>query len=201
MALEGILEKIAKGAEQNASAIREEARLKRQEILAEAESLARQASERILREAKEKAELETRRASVSAALERRREVLKKKQELIEECFQAALDELVNLPQEEYRTLVRTMLLHLVSTGQEVLSVSPNDEKRLGDDFIATINDDLRKMNKNGDLKVQADSPAIRGGFILRTVDVEVDCSFGTLLAQLREEVQSDVAKILFGDAK
>ncbi len=201
MALEGILEKIAKGAEENASAIREEGRLKRQEILSEAESLARQASERILREANEKAELEKRRASVSAELERRREVLKKKQELIEECFQAALDELVNLPQEEYRALVRTMLLNLVSTGEEVVSVSPDDERKLGDDFIATINDVLRKMNKKGDLKVQADSPAIRGGFILRTVDVEVDCSFGTLLAQLREELQSDVAKILFGDAK
>ncbi len=201
MAIEGILERINSNGEEKASAIKEEGRLKRQEIISGAESQAKEISDRIIREAKEKAELEKLRASVSAKLGHRKEVLKEKQNLIQDCFRAALDELVNLPTEEYGAVIRKMLLSLVSSGDEHVLVSPEDEKRLDSELIARINNELSAAGKKGNLELEGASPTIHGGFILRTAEVEVDCSFSTLLAQLREELQSDVAGILFGEKK
>jgi len=201
MAIEGILEKITRNAEEKASAITEEGRLKRREILSRAEAQARDISERIIEEARAKAELERRRSSVSARLEHRKEVLQQKQKLVEDCFQAALEDLANLPAEEYRALIRKMLLNLVSSGDERVLISPHDEKRIDPAFLDRINDELKAAGKQGNLRLEGTSPTVRGGFVLRTEEVEVDCSFGALLAQLREEVQSDVAGILFGEDK
>lgn len=201
MALEGILEKISKNAEEKVGAIREEGRLKRRQTMSAAESEAARIGERIIREAKEKAELERRRSSVSAELEHRKEILIEKQKLMEECFGAALEELVNLPAEEYGSLIRKMLLNLVSSGEERVLISLGDEKRIDQQFIDRVNAELKKEGKKGGLKLDGTSPAVHGGFILSSEDVEVDCSFGTLLAQLREELQSEVAGILFGENK
>ncbi len=201
MAIEGILEKINRNAEEKVSAIQEEGRVKRQEIISRAESQAKEISDTIIREAKEKAALEKRRASVSAKLGRRKELLTKKQKLIEDCFRAALDGLVNLPTEEYRAVIRKMLLSLVSSGDEQVLVSREDEERFDSELIARVNNELSAAGKKGSLELEGTSPTIRGGFILMTAEVEVDCSFSTLLAQLREELQSDVAGILFGEKK
>jgi V/A-type H+-transporting ATPase subunit E len=201
VALEGILEKINRNAEEKVEAIREEGRLKRREIISRAESQARERSERIVVKATEKAELERRRSSVAAELRRRKEILSEKQTLMDECFRAALDELLKLPDEEYRSLIRTMLLRIASSGDETVLVSPDDEKRIAAGFIDRINAELKEAGKNGSLKLERSSPTVRGGFILRTEEVEVDCSFGTLLAQLREDLESDVAAMLFGEGK
>ncbi|NQT84268.1 V-type ATP synthase subunit E [bacterium] len=201
MAIEGILEKINRNAEEKVSAIREEGRLKRREIISKAESQAKEIGDRILREAKQKAELERRRSSVSAELARRKEILKEKQKLMEDCFREALEELVNLPTEEYRPLIRKMLLKLVSSGDERILISSNDEQRIDQELIEGVNVDLKKAGKKGDLRFDGVSSSILGGFVLKTEEVEVNCSFGTLLAQLREELQSDVAGILFGEKK
>jgi len=201
MALEGILEKIAKNAEENVRGVKEEGHLKRQEIISKAESQAKEIGERIVREAEEKAELERRRASVSAELERRKEVLKEKQKLMEDCFREALEELVNLPDEEYGAVIGEMLLNLVWSGEERVLISPDDEKRIDGEFIDRINGELKKTGKKGELKLDGTLASIRGGFVLRTEDVEVDCSFGTLLSHLKDELQSEVAGILFGEKK
>jgi len=200
MALEGILEKITKNAEEKVRAIKEKGHLKREEIVSKAEARAKEISERIHREAKEKAELERRRASVSAELEYRKEILREKQELMEDCFQSALDELVNLPVEGYRAIIRKMLLNLATGSEERVLISPHDEKRIDQSFIDGINEELMKAGKQAHLKLDGPTPPnVRGGFILRTEEVEVDCSFGTLLSQLREELQAEVAGILFGE--
>ncbi len=201
MALEGILEKIRTNAHEQAEAIREEGRLKRREILAKAESLAREIADRIGKEGMARAELERNRASVSAELEYRKEILKEKQSLVQECFQAALDELVNLPAGEYQALLRKMLLKLATGARQGILISPEDEQKIDQLFIDGVNNELRQAGAETQLKLDGTSPKIRGGFILRTDEVEVDCSFGTLLAQLREESQAEVAAALFGGKK
>ncbi len=199
MAMEGILEKIRKNAEERVTAIEEEGRLERHEIASKAESQARQIRERILKEASQKADLHNRQASVSAELEHRKEILKEKRKLMEDSFRAALDELLHLPTEEYRALVRKMLLKLVGGGEERILVSPEDQKRIDGKFLDAVNDELRRAGKDGRLRLEGTSPNLRGGFILQTEDVEVDCSFGSLLDQLKDELQAEVAGILFGD--
>jgi len=199
MALDAILEKINKNAKEEIGAIKQEGRLKRQEIISRAGAQAKEIRERILKEASQKSELERRQSSVSAELEHRKEILTEKQRLLEDCFQAALDELVSLPVGEYQTIIKKMLLNVVTTGDERVLISTEDEKRIDRKFVDGVNEELKKTGRGGRLKLDGTSPTIRGSFVLRTEDVEVDCSFGTLLHQLREELQSQVAAILFGD--
>jgi V/A-type H+-transporting ATPase subunit E len=199
MALEGILEKIGKIAEEKVGAIEEESRLKRQEIVSRAESQAREIRERILKEASQKAQQERRQASVSAELEYRKEILKERRKLMEDCFQAALEELLHLPTEKYRALVGKMLLKTVVSGEESIVISPEDQKRIDPKFVDAVNDELRRAGKKGQLQLEGTSPRLRGGFVLRTEDTEMDCSFGSLLDQLKDELQAEVAGILFGD--
>lgn len=199
MALTGILEKIGNSAEQKVQAIQQEGRLKRQEVIAKAESQAQEIRERILKETSQKAEQERRQASVSAELEHRKEVLKERRSLMEDCFQSALEELLRLPTEEYRALIQKMLLKLVVEGDERILISPGDDKRIDSKFLDGVNDELRKAGKKGQLQLEGTSPSLRGGFVLRTEDAEMDCSFGSLLDQLKDELQAEAAGILFGD--
>lgn len=199
MALEGILEKIRKNAGEKLSAIKQEGQLKRREIISKAESQAKEIRERILKEASQKAELQRRQASVSAGLEYRKEVLKEKRKLMEDCFLAALDELLALPGDEYRALIREMLLNLVTGGEQRVLISSDDEKRIDQKFLDRVNEEMKKIGRTGHLKLDGVSPNIRGGFVLRTEEVEVDCSFASVLNQLRDQLQTEVAGILFGD--
>jgi V/A-type H+-transporting ATPase subunit E len=201
MALEGILEKIAKISDEKIAAAKEQGLLKRREILSDAELRAKQLGERILKEANEKVELEKRRSSVSAQLEYRREILREKQRLVQSCFQNALDELLNLPTDEYRALMRKMLLNQVAAGDEQVFISPQDEKRIDQKFLDGVNGELSKAGRIGRLKLGGGLPNLRGGFVLRTEEVEIDCSFKVLLEHLKDDLQSEVAGILFGEAK
>lgn len=199
MALDGILQKINRNAEDKIEAIREEGRRKREEILAKAGDSAREIKERILTDATEKADMERRRTSVSAQLEHRRETLKEKQNLIEDCFQAALQQLLNLPEEEYRSLFRKLLLRIAPPGEGRVVISPRDQGKIDQAFLDSVNQELKASGKEGHLELGGISQDLPGGFLLQSEGVEVDCSFGTLLEQLREEVQTEVAVLLFGE--
>ena len=201
MALEGILEKIAKISEEKIASAKEQGLLKRKEILSDAELRAKQISQRILNEADAKVELEKRRSSVSAELKYRREILREKQRLVQSCFQQALDELLNLPAEEYQALMRKMLLKQVALGDEQVFISPQDEKRIDQKFLDGVNEQLSKAGRIGRLNLGGSLPNLRGGFVLRTEEVEIDCSFKVLLDHLKDEIQSEVAEILFGEAQ
>jgi V/A-type H+/Na+-transporting ATPase subunit E len=201
MSLDGILDKINRNAEEKVEAIREQGRRKREETLSRAQARARDIKERILKEATEKADMEKRRTAVSAQLEYRRETLKEKQNLIEDCFQAALEQLLNLPEEEYRSLLRNMLLRTAPAVAGRVAVSARDQGRIDQAFLDSVNQELKASGKEGHLEVDGTSADIKGGFLLRTEGVEVDCSFGTLLGLLRDDVQTEVAAILFGKKK
>lgn len=201
MALDGILDKINRNAEQKIAAIRAEGRRKREAILSKAEASAQEIAGRILKEATEKAELETRRTSVSAQLQHRRETLTEKQNLIEDCFQGALEQLLNLPDEQYRPLLRNMLLRVGPAGEVRVVISAGDRGRIDQAFLDSVNQELKASGREGHLEVDETSADIAGGFLLRSEGVEVDCSFGALLRQLRDDVQTDVAAILFGESQ
>lgn len=200
MALDGILQKINRNAKEKIEAIRGDGRRKREEVISKAGASAREIKERILREATEKAEMEKRRAFVSAQLEHRKETLTEKQNLIEDCFQAALEQLLNLPEEEYRSLFRKLLLRITPPGEGRVVLSARGEGKVDQAFLDSLNQELKASGKEGHLKVEGTSPDLAGGFLLRSEGVEMDCSFGTLLGQLREEVQTEVAAILFGES-
>jgi V/A-type H+-transporting ATPase subunit E len=69
---------------------------------------------------------------------------------------------------------------------------------VGGAFVEGLNRELVKAGKRGEVKLSSDTRDISGGFILRRGRAETNGSFDTLLAMLRDEIETEIAEILFG---
>ena len=154
---------------------------------AEAQSLA-------ARSEKAAAEREERLVSV-AQMEARKVALAAKQEMVEQVYRRALEKLRTMPQEQYTDVLAALLVQASATGTEEAIFSPEDRDKAGKDAVAKANGQLPK----GKLTVSRETRNIAGGFILKDNNVEVNCTFDTLVRLQRAETAGAVAKKLFPD--
>jgi V/A-type H+-transporting ATPase subunit E len=90
-----------------------------------------------------------------------------------------------------------MVLAEVKTGEEELIFNPEDKKKFGKKFVATINEKLKAEDKNANLSLSDETRDISGGVILKEEGVENNNSFEALLAMRRDDLEAQVAGILF----
>ena len=197
MALEDILKRIREDARQESRRIRKEAEEEVKIILGEAKKETGSIREKILSDARASIEDEKRRILTIANLEARKKVLEKKQDLLEEAFQKALNHLRHLADEEYRETVKKMLLEATESGKEEVIVSPG-EKRITPALLNEVNEELRSKGRQGELKISPERKDFQGGFILKAGRKEVNNTFDSLFKERREELETEVAGILFG---
>ena len=200
MSLEKILERIQKDAQSEVDRIKGRASATADEILkkaqAEAEALKAQALEDAKNEAKQRGE----RIVATASLDLRKAILAEKQNAIDTAFQAAVDILVKMGDAEYRKIIRDMILPNVQAGDEEIILSERDKARLGDDFAQEINRQLSESGKKGELTISQDTYNIVGGFVLRRGQIELNSSFESLFKSSRDDLESEVSKILFPES-
>ena len=179
-------EEIEKQAEDKAAA--EQAKLDEQltQYKAQTEILARKAGE------EEKAHLLS-----AARMDIAKQLLAEKRKILDEVFEKAQKQLQNLPDEDYRKLMTKLMLEAVETGNEEVIID-NNETRINREFINQINKQLGPDNK-GNLKLSDHRKNIGAGFILREGKINNNASLGTLLAQLRKQLEIELAKELFGN--
>ncbi len=134
-----------------------------------------------------------------AQLDARKEVLAAKQELINDAFNQALDMLFNLDSAAYLEILRRMLLSSIKTGEEVIILSPpRDKSRIPDDFWNELNRELAAAGYINKISPPGEAdPNISGGFILRAGGIEINNSFGSLLEMYRDDLEPEVAALLF----
>jgi len=197
MALEDILRKIREDGEAEARQIVEAAQAERARILEAARDRGEAASTRLLA-AGEAAAGEIRRKELSTAgVEARRMALTAKQEVLAGVFEAALGRLERMPDTEYRQLLADLAFDAAQTGDERVQVSDRDAVRLGGDWLDTVNSRLTAKGLPGKLQFSEGRASIRGGLILQGANVEVNCSFERTLASLRDQLEPEVAVLLF----
>jgi V/A-type H+-transporting ATPase subunit E len=121
--------------------------------------------------------------------------------VIDEVYEQALEELRRRDREGGYALTRDLLFKAIESGDEEIIVSPDDRQAITPAFLESINGELRKAGKRAEVKLAEDTREIRGGFILRRGQVETNSSYETLLAMLRDEVETEVAAVLFGESK
>jgi len=184
-------------ADTRAAAIRAEAKAEAEKILAAANSEAQAARERILAGARAKADEMARRVMTIAELEGRKEILAAKQQQIEQAFAKALAKLAELDTAAYWQIIKPMLLASVETGSETVYVSAHDAGRITPAMIEEINGALKAAGKPGGLTLAAESVATDGGFILSAGATKINNSFATIVKMLRDELEPEVAEILF----
>ena len=195
---ERITRRILAEAAAGAAAICEEAKQKAAEALAEAEKVAGLTRKQIAERAAGEAVEQKRRIKGMAELELRKEILAAKRELLDEAFEKALAGLAGLDDDCYRSLLKRMLLTAAERGDETVFLSSRDGRRLDREFWAGVNRDLAGAGKKGTLVPAAETRDLRGGFILQSGGVEINCSFESLLEMQREELEPEVAALLFG---
>ena len=81
-----------------------------------------------------------------------------------------------------------------STGREEVILSQKDRARYGKQVVTQANERLG----DGHLTLSVQTRPIRGGLILSDGDVEVNCTFETLVRLLRGEMDRTVVEVLFG---
>ena len=150
------------------------------------------AEEKELGERNERAAAEREERLVSMAhMESRKVLLAARQEMVERAYALALDKLSSLPEAEYVNALADLLAQASSTGKEEAVFSARDQKA-GKTAVSRAN------AKSGlSLALSKDTADIRGGFLLRDKNVEVNCAFETLVRLARAETSGAVAKTLF----
>ncbi len=140
---------------------------------------------------KEAAEREERLAG-TAQMEARKALLAAKQEMVEKAYELALEKLCAMPAEQYTDVLAGLLAQASSNGKEEVIFSPEDQKKAGKAAV-------EKANKDGGKKLtlSQETRPIKGGFILRSGSVEVNCAFDTLVRLQKAETAGAVAKKLF----
>ncbi|MGI6307583.1 MAG: V-type ATP synthase subunit E [Dethiobacteria bacterium] len=194
---ERISRRILDDARAQAEKIVAEAAGKASAILAEAEKEAGKRKEQILERAQKEAEEQKRRILGIAQLDARKEILAAKQELIEETFEQAVARLVNLEEAAYLDYLRQMLLASMKTGEEVIILSPRDKAGIPAKFWKDLGQELAATGRTGKVSLGQEASEIGGGFILQSEGVEINNSFHALLEMQRDELEPEVAALLF----
>jgi len=194
---ERICRRILADAQARVEAIAADAAQRSRVILEEAAQEAEKRREQILGGAQKEAEEQKRRILGIAQLEARKEMLAAKQELINEAFQQALQALLNLDDFTYLTILRRMLLAAIKTGDEVVILSRRDKARVPAEFWEDLNRELAAAGKEKRLSLGGEDSGISGGFILQSGGVEINNTFSSLLEKYRDELELEVAALLF----
>lgn len=128
----------------------------------------------------------------TAQMEARKATLAAKQEMVEKAYALALEKLCAMPAEKYMDVLAGLLAEACSSGKEEVIFSPKDQKKVGKAAV-------EKANKDGGKKLtlSKETRPIKGGFILRDGNVEVNCAFDTLVRLQKAETAGAVAKKLF----
>ncbi|NLK00724.1 MAG: hypothetical protein GX318_05745 [Clostridia bacterium] len=163
----------------------EEAAEKKKQVLARTEKEAQERKRRILG---------------MAELDARKEILVAKKEIIEEAFRMARERLVNLEEEAYLDHLHQMLLASIRTGEETVILSPRDKARIPDKFWENLKDELKASGRAAKISLGEGSADIDGGFILQGENMEINNSFNAILSIQREELEPEMAAMLFKQA-
>ena len=160
-------------------------------------------------------EVVLRRGQGSADMRRREIMLKARVSLLDKAYADAERFICEMDRDAYAALLANLLADaladrvaedkaLAECGEEVgetaFEVCFNEKERaeLGERVVA---DALGRLAERGaaapKVALSPDTAKIGGGFILRSGDVECDCSIKTLVASSRASTEAEAAKVLF----
>lgn len=197
MGTENITQKILDDAKKRAEEIVSEAEGKVKNILENAHEEAKRIKEKVEKDAEELVKKETTRILSLTELEEKKKILQEKIEILEETFRRALDYFISRSENEYQKIMRGLLIKSVNHGDEEVVVAKSDRNRLDQKFLNSVNEELRKMGKTGNLKLTKEFGDFNAGVLLRKDRVEIWCNFEVLLEMLKGDLEIEIAKFLF----
>ncbi len=126
----------------------------------------------------------------------RQMVLQEKQELVSQVFDEALKKLSGLPVDEYRNLLMEAILG-VASGREELVLGSDDCGRMGQEFLDSLNRELKRRGKAGEVTLSYAREPFGGGFVLQKEGIATNVTFPAILRKVFDDLEIEVARILF----
>jgi V/A-type H+-transporting ATPase subunit E len=224
--IEKITAKIRQDADAEVAALMAQTEEKVAAIQTEAAAKAQQERDAILTRGRKASAERLERLESAAQMEQRKLALAAKQEVVGEAFEKAVEHLCALPDAELIKLLTALAVEASKTGREALVFSVKDRARIGKQVVMAANEELAKNvspelpgaitdSKMGAfvgkvvntaaaqiagtarLTLSEQTRPMRGGFVMVDEDVEVNCTFETLVRLEREKLEREVANVLF----
>lgn len=190
-----IIDKILSDATHDAGEMLSEALKKAEALVAAKQAEADAEYDISVEEARKAGEEVVRRRLTVADLEVKKLLLSAKKQAVDEAFEESLKKLLALPKEEYTALVESMIASAADDG-DVVVISENDKNVLIKAFFDKISAKIGKK-----LTLSDTFGNFRGGVMLLGKGVDKNLTFESELALLRDEVEPEVAKIMFSNGK
>lgn len=197
MDVQQVVEKILSGAQVEAEKIKQQAT---EEQKKQNEKYSRQIEEfKKQTDALAEKTAEEKKAHILAAarMETARQYLAEKQNILNQVFLKAKQQVNTLSDDDYLKIMTKLLLQAVETGDEEVIVDAK-ENRIDHDFIKMVNRQLGP-GFQGNLRLSEEKSNIGAGFVLRRGKIKNNASLDVLIDEARKKLQIELAKDLFGE--
>lgn len=186
MTAEAIIQKILSDAEQQATVIRSEAEQQATTIKTEASQHAKKQAQDIYNTGIQQADNRKKILISQAHQQLKRKEMNAKEDIINTCFDNALDRLINLNETEYKDLIK----HFITQGKKQIS---------GEFSIKTSKGLDKKIAKELQIPVSGETTATGGVMLVSTNgSITVDYTFEGFLKREKQRIRVTVGKLLFG---
>ncbi len=195
MDAKGVIDKILADAQSQADKLKADAAKVQAEQQAEHDEKLAEFNKQTEIIAKKTAEEKKSHLLAAARMDVAKEMLAEKRGVLDKVFSNAQTQMKNLPDEEYKNIMTTLMKQAVETGDEEIIVDTN-ETRIDHAFIKMVNRQLGPGFK-GNLRLAGDRQNLGAGFILRRGKINNNVSLNVLLSQAKKELEIELAKDLF----
>ena len=196
--LDRMKEKIKSDALSRADEIISAAEKEADEIRRNAEKEAQAFHEKCMESGKAEAKRAHERTVSAAKMEAKKRLLAAKQEIVDEFFRRAREEILAMPTGSYEDFLIDQIVSAAGDGTEQLILSYRDREKLSLlRFVARVNTRLTEAGEKGALVLSEETVDAPAGFLLKKGDVVTNCTLDALLASKKEELEVELAAILF----
>ena len=136
------------------------------------------------------------RGESAANLYEKKMILKAKQDIISEVIEESKERLNNLSVDQYFATILKLVEKNALNKDGTLLLSAKDMGRLPQEFEENLIASLKNI-QHAKLTVAEYKNTLSGGFVLAYGDIEINCSFESLIASKRERLQDKVCEVLF----
>ena len=198
MNAQAILQKIEDDARASAMQAKADAEKKAGELKAASRAKVEAMCEETVRQANAESVALAERMGRMAELDLRKQLLQKKRDVMDEAFAQAKAELCATPAQAARAFLLTQAA-AAARGGETLIVGASNAAWFDDSFVTELNAALGAAGKPGQIAFGGERREGVTGAILSLEGTEVYATFESLLDSVRDEMETEIAQILFNE--
>jgi V/A-type H+-transporting ATPase subunit E len=199
MSLERLLSKIEEDAETEAEEILAAARTEAERIREQGEREAHRVYESIRSSFRERAQRERLKILSMARMESRLQLLAAKDAILEETNSRAIVTVEEMPEQDYRSLLKAIILRGAASGREEIIPSSFDRRILEEGLLRELNETLKEGGRRGELTLSREVAPVKRGVILREGKVETNLSFEAILREVWERYEEEILRTIFAE--